>query len=157
MDAIEFIRRYPVYLAQLKRVVKPEYHFIITTLRDLDPHDIVEPQHYFNSEAEAIGLVFTLFQKKLKSLPDTGKDSKEELQTKVDAAKNLLAENGIQSVGLWCIEDIIDKANELKIRCSKQDAHAILTRIEKEFDAEFGINWQTIENHILEYFKNKKA
>ncbi|MBL0310149.1 MAG: hypothetical protein IPP77_10865 [Bacteroidetes bacterium] len=155
MDTIEFIRRYPVYLAQLERVVKPEYHVIITTLRDIDPHDIIKPQHYFNSEAEAIGLVFTLFQKKLNSLPDTGKDSNAELQTQIDTAKNILSENGIQSTGLWCIEDIIDKAKEMKIQCGKKDAQTILTRIENEFDAEFGINWQTIADGIREYFQEK--
>jgi hypothetical protein len=66
MDAIEFVNRYPVYLEQLEKVVKPEYQYAVKKLNEIDPHDIVKPEHYFNSEAEAVGVVFRLFLKRIR-------------------------------------------------------------------------------------------
>ena len=65
MEAIEFVIRYPDYIEQLEKVVKPEYSAAIKKLKELDPHDIVRPEHYFNSEAEAVGVVFRLFLRQL--------------------------------------------------------------------------------------------
>ena len=65
MDAIEFVSRYPSYLAQLGKVVKPEYQPLIRKMKKIDPHDVVKPEHFFHSEAEAVGVVFRLFLKKL--------------------------------------------------------------------------------------------
>jgi hypothetical protein len=56
---------------------------------------------------------------------------------------------------LWCIDDIIEKAKELKKRCSKKDARIILAHIEQDFDAEFGITWRTIEDAVGDYFQDK--
>ena len=67
MDPIEFINRYPDYIKQLEKVVKPEYKPVIKDLKKLDPHDIIQPEHYLNSEAEAMGVVFRLFLKKIKN------------------------------------------------------------------------------------------
>ena len=61
MEAIEFVIRYPDYISQLEAVVKPELLPAIERLRALDPHDIVRPEHYFNSEAEAVGVVLRVF------------------------------------------------------------------------------------------------
>jgi hypothetical protein len=66
MDAIEFVNRHQAYLAQLSKIVKPEFHHIIRKLQKNDSHDVVKPEHYFNSEAEASGVVFRLFLRKLK-------------------------------------------------------------------------------------------
>ena len=67
MDAIEFISRYPDYISQLEKVVRPEFEQVIKELKALDPHNIISPEHYLNSEAEAMGVVFKLFLKKLKN------------------------------------------------------------------------------------------
>jgi hypothetical protein len=64
VDAIEFVIRYPDYISQLEAVVKPGHLPAIKKLRALDPHDIVKPEHYFNSEAGAVGVVFRLFFEK---------------------------------------------------------------------------------------------
>ena len=99
MDAIEFVNRYHIYLAQLGKVVKPEYQPVIRKMKKLDPHDVVKPEHYFSSEAEAVGVVYRLFLRQLKETV-TKKLTKEEKQLKIDrqieAAKKLLAANGIQ-------------------------------------------------------------
>ena len=65
MDAIEFVTRYSDYISQLEAVVKHEHLPAIKKLRALDPHDIVKPEHYFNSEAEAVGVVFRLFLRQI--------------------------------------------------------------------------------------------
>lgn len=65
MEAIEFISRYPEYISKIEKVVRPEFAPVIKKLKEHDPHDIVKPEHYFNSDAEAIGVVFKLFLKKL--------------------------------------------------------------------------------------------
>jgi hypothetical protein len=156
MDAIEFVKRYPAYLAQLSKVVKPELHHIIRKLQKIDPHDVVKPEHYFNSEAEALGVVFRLFLRKLKmDVPQkqSKEEKREQVNRQIKAAKKMLASNGIQTQGLWCIEDVIDKARELNKRCSKKNAGIILSQIQNDFDAEYGITWQTIEQYVEDYFK----
>ena len=99
MDAIEFVNRYPKYLAELGKVVKPEYQPVIRKMKKLDPHNVVKPEHYFNSEAEAVGVVYRLFLRQLKNTV-TRKLTKEERQLKIErqieAAKKLLAANGIK-------------------------------------------------------------
>ena len=72
MDAIEFVNRYPTYLAQLGKVVKPGYQPITRKMKKLDPHDVVKPVHYFNIEAEAVGVVYRLFLRQL--YPSTNRD-----------------------------------------------------------------------------------
>jgi hypothetical protein len=70
MEAIEFINRYPIYIARIEKIAKPEFKEALTRLQDFDPHDIVKPEHYLNSEAEAIGVVLQLFFRKIKEVED---------------------------------------------------------------------------------------
>jgi len=60
MYAIEFVIRYPDYISQLEAVVKPEHLPAIEKLRALDPNDIVRPEHYLNSKAGAVDVVFLI-------------------------------------------------------------------------------------------------
>ena len=153
MEAIEFVSHYPDYIRQLEAVVKPEYRNTIKRLKELDPRSTVKPEHYFNSELEALGAVY------LRQLsPTNSKIPKKQLslEQEIEAAKELLAANGIQSQGLWSTEDIIGKAKEMKKRCSKKDARIILSDIEQNFDAEFGITWCTIEQAVEDYFHDEK-
>ena len=160
MEAIEFISRYPEYIGQLEKILNPAYLPALHKLKKVDPHDIVRPEHYFNSSAEAMGVVVGLLLKQLRIAAAKEKPTKEErqqqIQQQIDAAKAVLAANGIQSQGLWSIDDVIDKAKELNKRCSKKDARAILALIEQGFDAECGITWQMVEDYVEDYFKNNK-
>jgi hypothetical protein len=64
MESIEFINRYESYLDEINVVVKPELHPIIDELRRLDPHDLVKPETYFDSENSARGFVWSMFMKR---------------------------------------------------------------------------------------------
>jgi hypothetical protein len=124
-------------------------------MRKLDPHNVVKPEHYFSSEAEAVGVVFRLFLRKLKdSAPEklSKEDRQLKIERKIEAAKKLLSANGIQSQGLWSVDDIIEIARKLKKPCSKKDARTILAKIEDNFNAEVGITWQSVEQCVEDYF-----
>ena len=96
MEAIEFVQRYKHYIEQLEKVIKPEYQSALTKLKGLDSHDIVKPEHYFNSEAEAIGIVFRRFLKLANPSPiKLNKQEKQlRLEQDIEAAKQLLAAIG---------------------------------------------------------------
>ena len=66
MDAIEFVVNYENYLTEIEQVVKPEYLPIIKELKEIDPHDLVRPESWFQSESEARGYVWSMFLRELK-------------------------------------------------------------------------------------------
>ena len=159
MDAIEFVNRYPTYLAQLGKVVKPDFQPIIRKMKKLDPHNVVKPEHYFSSEAEAVGVVYRLFLRQVREavpIKQTKEGRQLKLERQIEAAKKLLSANGIQSSGLWSVDDITEIAKEMKKRCSKKDARTILSKIEEDFNADVGITWQTIEQYVEDYFHEGK-
>lgn len=67
MEAIVFVKNYLNYLDEICQVIKPELLPILDELRELDPHDLVRPDSYFDSENSARGFVWSMFIKKIKS------------------------------------------------------------------------------------------
>ena len=65
MEAIVFVRNYVSYLEEISQVVKPELLPIIYELMELDPHDLVRPDTYFDSENSARGYVWSMFIKRV--------------------------------------------------------------------------------------------
>jgi len=63
MEAIEFVMNYETYLNEIEQVVKPEYLPAVERLRARDPHDILRPESWFQSESAARGYVWTMFLK----------------------------------------------------------------------------------------------
>ncbi len=61
MDSIEFVRKYNQYLGEIEKVVKVKYMEVLETLRKEDPHDLVSPDTWFNTEIQARGYVWSLF------------------------------------------------------------------------------------------------
>jgi len=61
MEAIEFIARYPEYLATIKKVTKEEYLPVLEEMENTDPHDLVKPDTWFPDENAALGFVYRLF------------------------------------------------------------------------------------------------
>jgi len=63
MEAIEFVVNYEKYLNEIEQVVKFEYAPAIERLRAADPHDLVRPEAWFQTESAARGYVWSLFLK----------------------------------------------------------------------------------------------
>ena len=61
MEAIEFVINYPSYIETIKMVTKDEYLPILVEMSGWEPHDLVKPDSWFQSENEAIGYVYRLF------------------------------------------------------------------------------------------------
>jgi hypothetical protein len=66
MDAIEFIRNYKTYLAEIEQVIKPEYLPAINRLKEIDPHDLITPAGWFQGAVNARGYVWSLFLKEVR-------------------------------------------------------------------------------------------
>jgi len=63
MEALEFVVNYEKYIAEIETAIKPEYLPAIERLRAQDPHDLVRPEAWFQTESAARGYVWTLFLK----------------------------------------------------------------------------------------------
>lgn len=63
--SIVFVRNYESYLDEIGEVVKPELLSILDELRQIDPHDLVRPDSWFQNEAEARGFVWSMFIKRV--------------------------------------------------------------------------------------------
>ena len=61
MDAMEFVAKYPEYLANIKKVTKAEYQPVLEEMEKMDPHDLVAPESWFPDENAALGFVYRLF------------------------------------------------------------------------------------------------
>ena len=61
MEAIEFVVYYDNYVTEIEQVVKSEYAPAIERLRATDPHDLVRPEAWFQTESAARGYVWSLF------------------------------------------------------------------------------------------------
>ena len=49
---------------------------------------------------------------------------------------------------LWSVNDIVDYAEERDIKCSETQAKSILSKVNDKHDANIGINWDVINEHI---------
>jgi hypothetical protein len=61
MEAIEFIARYPEYLATIKEVTKEKYLPVLEEMEKWEPHDLMKPDTWFADENAAFGYVYRLF------------------------------------------------------------------------------------------------
>jgi len=66
MDAIEFIARYELYIDEISSLVRPDLLPVIDQLKEIDPHDLVTPSAWFQSENDARGYVWGMFVKRVK-------------------------------------------------------------------------------------------
>ncbi len=65
MDAIQFVQRYPHFISDIRKVVKPNLHRILDKMDDIDPHDLITPEGYFTHETHAFGYVWSLFMREV--------------------------------------------------------------------------------------------
>ena len=68
MEAIQFVAQYPSYIETIKKVTKDEYHRILDEMCQWEPHDLLTPESWLQSENEVIGYVYRLFLIEVKKL-----------------------------------------------------------------------------------------
>jgi hypothetical protein len=66
MKAIEFVMNYETYVKEIEAVVRSEFKPIIQKMLEIDPHDLISPESYFEGENDAKGFVWKIFMKKAK-------------------------------------------------------------------------------------------
>ena len=66
MEAFEFVNNYTSYIEEISQVIKPELQPLLDELKEIDPHDWVSPDSWFQSESEARGYVWSMFVKSAK-------------------------------------------------------------------------------------------
>lgn len=64
----EFISKYDQCLDEISEVIKPQLLSIIYEPKGVDPHDLVRPDTYFDSENSARGYVWSMFLKRAKNI-----------------------------------------------------------------------------------------
>ena len=68
MDSIEFIGKYPDYIRLIKSVTKEKYYPILDRMENLEIHDVVTPDTWFQDESSSIGFVYRLFIKEVRKM-----------------------------------------------------------------------------------------
>jgi len=60
--------------------------------------------------------------------------------------------NGEQhvAVAIWSEDDVLERAKELGIECSRARAREIIDRIDHKQDCSLGISWDTIDCYLTE-------
>ena len=53
------------YIDEISKVIKPKLQPILDELKQIDPHDLVRPDSYFDSENSARGFVWSMFLKRV--------------------------------------------------------------------------------------------
>ena len=66
MESLEFINQYELYLDEISEVVRPELLPIIDELRKIDPHDLVRPDTFIESESHGKGMVWNMFIRRVR-------------------------------------------------------------------------------------------
>ncbi len=66
VEAIEFLMNYEAYVKEIEALVRSEFKPIIQKMLEIDPHDLITPEAYFEHENDARGLVWKMFMKKAK-------------------------------------------------------------------------------------------
>jgi len=63
-----------------------------------------------------------------------------------------LKRNGSQhvAVAIWCEDDILGRAEELGIKCSRARAREIIDMMDNKQDCSLGITWDTIDCYLTD-------
>ena len=70
----------------------------------------------------------------------------------VEKAKQVLKDAGYVDT-LWHIDDIIGKAEDMNVILTEDQVNAVRADIEHNHDANYGVDWDTIESAINDALK----
>ena len=48
----------------------------------------------------------------------------------------------------WSTEDVLQRAKDSDVKLTEDEANSILLEIQRDYDADVGINWETIDDYI---------
>ena len=48
----------------------------------------------------------------------------------------------------WSTEDVLQRAKDNDVKLTEDEANSILLEMQREYDADVGINWETIDDYI---------
>lgn len=73
------------------------------------------------------------------------------MPTATEAKKRLRGYRGEHvAVAIWSEEDVLGRAKELKVECSREQAREIIDEIDRKQDCSLGISWDTIDYFVWE-------
>ena len=70
----------------------------------------------------------------------------------VEEAIERLERNGSQhvAVAIWCEDDVLGRAKELGIKCSRARAREIIDMMDNKQDCSLGTTWDTIDCYLTD-------
>ena len=73
------------------------------------------------------------------------------MPTVEEAIKRLHYSDGQHvAVAIWCEDDVLGRAKELGIECSREQAREIIDSMDNKQDCSLGITWDTIDYYLYE-------
>ena len=73
------------------------------------------------------------------------------MPTVEEAIKRLHYSDGQHvAVAIWCEDDVLGRAKELGIECSREKAREIIDSMDNKQDCSLGITWDTIDYYLYE-------
>ena len=66
MESFQFVNNYTSYIEEISQVIRPELQPVLDELKEIDPHDLVQPESYFINKNHARGFVWGMFMKRVK-------------------------------------------------------------------------------------------
>jgi len=54
------------------------------------------------------------------------------------------------AIAIWCEYDVLERAKEKGIKCSREQAGDILDQMDHRQDCSMGISWDTIDCYLLD-------
>ena len=49
---------------------------------------------------------------------------------------------------IWSTEDVLQRAKDNDVKLTEDEANSILLEMQRDYDADVGINWETIDDYI---------
>ena len=78
------------------------------------------------------------------------------MSTPQEAQERLKGIEGHVAVAIWCRDDVQERAHELNIEISDEEADGILDDVEHHQDANYGITWDCLDYGIEEIDRSRK-
>ena len=48
----------------------------------------------------------------------------------------------------WSTEDVLQRAKDNDVKITEDEANSILLEMQRDYDADVGINWETIDDYL---------